>query len=241
MLLCGLHRPFWRTHSLDNVYHTREGPGLACGAWAQTTRQCHAVTNGRGLGTAREPHVPQGRGMSRKRHCPEVFWVLGGHQRGSTSAWRSPGVMPADRKSTRGRIRSRTRAKFRGLQREQSKKVNLGGESSAENPATESNPRGSMASAQQSRGQASVHGVRGETRRSTVKVWVSQRFGLFLLGFWFLLLLCFYTSAGECLPGGHWAGVPQGNWRVRVRGRCQRGRPLWCEGHLWLPHSRPSY
>ncbi|XP_004022336.4 FMR1 neighbor protein isoform X1 [Ovis aries] len=134
--------------------------------------------------------------MSRKRHCPEVFWVLGGHQRGSTSAWRSPGVMPADRKSTRGRIRSRTRAKFRGLQREQSKKVNLGGESSAENPATESNPRGSMASAQQSRGQASVHGVRGETRRSTVKVWVSQRFGLFLLGFWFLLLLCFYTSAG---------------------------------------------
>ncbi|XDA90687.1 hypothetical protein R6Z07F_020293 [Ovis aries] len=38
-----------------------------------------------------------------------------------------------------------TRAKFRGLQREQSKKVNLGGESSAENPATESNPRGSMA------------------------------------------------------------------------------------------------
>ncbi|XP_060264439.1 FMR1 neighbor protein isoform X2 [Ovis aries] len=137
--------------------------------------------------------------MSRKRHCPEVFWVLGGHQRGSTSAWRSPGVMPADRKSTRGRIRSRTRAKFRGLQREQSKKVNLGGESSAENPATESNPRGSMASAQQSRGQASVHGVRGETRRSTVKVWVSQRFGLFLLGFWFLLLLCFYTSAA-CVP-----------------------------------------
>lgn len=170
--------------------------------------------------------------MSRKRHCPEVFWVLGGHQRGSTSAWQPPRIMPTDRKSTRGRIRSRTRARIRALRRARSKKVNLGGESSAENraenPAMGSQPRGSMASAQQSRGQAaSVHGVRGGTRRSTLKVWVSQRFGLFLLGFWFLLLLCFYMSTGECLPGGHCAGVPQGNWRGRGRGRCQRrGEPL---------------
>ncbi|XP_006080248.3 fragile X mental retardation 1 neighbor protein isoform X1 [Bubalus bubalis] len=135
--------------------------------------------------------------MSRKRHCPEVFWVLGGHQRGSTSAWRPPRIMPTDRKSTRGRIRSRTLAKIRALQWARSKKVNLGGESSAENPATGSQPRGRMASAQQSRGQAtSVHGVRGGTRRSTLKVWVSQRFGLFLIGFWFLLLLCFYMSTG---------------------------------------------
>ncbi|XP_055419128.1 FMR1 neighbor protein isoform X3 [Bubalus kerabau] len=105
--------------------------------------------------------------------------------------------MPTDRKSTRGRIRSRTLAKIRALQWARSKKVNLGGESSAENPATGSQPRGRMASAQQSRGQAaSVHGVRGGTRRSTLKVWVSQRFGLFLIGFWFLLLLCFYMSTG---------------------------------------------
>ncbi|XP_040121222.1 fragile X mental retardation 1 neighbor protein [Oryx dammah] len=104
--------------------------------------------------------------------------------------------MPTGRKSTLGRIQSRTRAKIRALRRVQSKKVNLGGESSAENPATESHPRVSMASAQQSRGQASVRGVRGETRRPTVKVWVCQRFGLFLLGFWFLLLLGFYKSTG---------------------------------------------
>ena len=179
-----------------------------------------------------------GERMSRKRHCPEVFWVLGGHQRGSTSAWRPPRIMPTDRKSTRGRIRSRTLAKIRALQWARSKKVNLGGESSAENPATGSQPRGRMASAQQSRGQAaSVHGVRGGTRRSTLKVWVSQRFGLFLIGFWFLLLLCFYMSTGECLPRGHWAGVPQGNWRVRVRGRCQSG---WGGEPLRAVVRRPS-
>lgn len=133
--------------------------------------------------------------------------------------------MPTDGRSSRGRARPRTRAKIRALRRARSKMVNLEGERSA-NPATGSHPGGSMASASQSSGQASVRGVRGEILRSTVKVWVSQRFGLFLLGFWFLLLLCFYINAGECLPGGHWAGVPQGNWRVRVRGRCRRGRPL---------------
>ena len=76
--------------------------------------------------------------------------------------------------------------------------VNLEEESRA-NPATESHPGGSMASAPQSSG----HGVQGETLLSTVKEWVIQRFRLFLLGFWFLLLLCFYMHAGECLPVGH--------------------------------------
>ncbi|XP_055249497.1 FMR1 neighbor protein [Moschus berezovskii] len=104
--------------------------------------------------------------------------------------------MPSDRKLTRGRIRSRIRAKIRALRQARSKMVTLEGESSAENPATGSHPAGIMASAPQSRGQASVHGVRGEMRQSTVKLWVSQRFGLFLLGFWFLLLLCFYMNAG---------------------------------------------
>ncbi|XP_060993535.1 FMR1 neighbor protein [Dama dama] len=103
--------------------------------------------------------------------------------------------MPTDGRSSRGRARPRTRAKIRALRRARSKMVNLEGERSA-NPATGSHPGGSMASASQSRGQASVRGVRGEILRSTVKVWVSQRFGLFLLGFWFLLLLCFYISAG---------------------------------------------
>lgn len=133
--------------------------------------------------------------------------------------------MPTDGKPNRRRTRPRIRAKIRALRQACSKMVNLEGVSRA-NPATGSLPGGSMASAPQSSGHASVRGVRGETLLSRVKVWLSQHFRLFLLGFWFLLLLCFYMNSGECLPGGHWAWVPQWNWRVRVRGRCRRGRLL---------------
>ncbi|KAB0353757.1 hypothetical protein FD755_023548 [Muntiacus reevesi] len=104
--------------------------------------------------------------------------------------------MPTDGRSSRGRARPRTRAKIRALRRARSKMVNLEGERSA-NPATGSHPGGSMASASQSSGQASVRGVWGEILRYTVKLWVSQRFGLFLLGFWLLLLLCFYMNSGK--------------------------------------------
>nr|CAI9689779.1 unnamed protein product [Rangifer tarandus platyrhynchus] len=103
--------------------------------------------------------------------------------------------MPTDGKPNRRRTRPRIRAKIRALRQACSKMVNLEGVSRA-NPATGSLPGGSMASAPQSSGHASVRGVRGETLLSRVKVWLSQHFRLFLLGFWFLLLLCFYMNSG---------------------------------------------
>lgn len=54
-----------------------------------------------------------------------------------------------------------------------------------------------MAATPQPGWQASLRGLRAETRHSLVKMWAYRRFGLLLLTIWILLLLCYYLNTGE--------------------------------------------
>lgn len=108
--------------------------------------------------------------------------------------------MPSERRSMRGRTRSKSRV----LQGIRARLLSCEAGCSADNPAIGSHPGGSipgrravMAATPQPGWQASLRGLRAETRPSLVKMWAHKRFGLLLLAIWMLLLLCYYLNTGE--------------------------------------------
>ncbi|XP_045645162.1 fragile X mental retardation 1 neighbor protein [Ursus americanus] len=107
--------------------------------------------------------------------------------------------MPSERRSMRGRTRSKSRV----LQGIRARLLSCEAGCSADNPAIGSHPGGSipgrravMAATPQPGWQASLRGLRAETRPSLVKMWAHKRFGLLLLAIWMLLLLCYYLNTG---------------------------------------------
>ncbi|XP_031528395.2 FMR1 neighbor protein isoform X1 [Vicugna pacos] len=100
--------------------------------------------------------------------------------------------MPAERKSLRGRTRSKTRGQ-RGVR---SRLTSTEAGCSAENPAAGPRPSGSgaehqavMAAAPQAGWQASLRGLGAETLHCLVKMWAYRR--VWMLVFSMLLLLCY--------------------------------------------------
>ncbi|XP_006171160.1 fragile X mental retardation 1 neighbor protein [Tupaia chinensis] len=73
-----------------------------------------------------------------------------------------------------------------------------------ENPAVGSNRGGDnpgheaiMAAMPQPVWQAFLRGLQAETRYSLVRMWAHKRFGILVLAFWALLLLCYFLSSGS--------------------------------------------
>ncbi|EFB25160.1 hypothetical protein PANDA_007293 [Ailuropoda melanoleuca] len=112
--------------------------------------------------------------------------------------------MPSERKSTRGKTRSKARA----LRRIRARLLSCEAARSANNPvAIGSHPGSSipgreavMAATPQPRWRASLNGLRAETRYSLVKMWAHKRFVLLFLTIFLLVLLCYYLNTGPSIP-----------------------------------------
>ncbi|XP_012412268.1 FMR1 neighbor protein [Trichechus manatus latirostris] len=106
--------------------------------------------------------------------------------------------MPAAR-PTRGRTRSKSAA-LRGVR---PRLIHCEAEAGRESPATAAHPGGDtpglealMAATPRPGWQASLRGLRAETRHSLARMWAHKRFGLLMLGLWALMLLCYFLSPG---------------------------------------------
>ncbi|XP_049728917.1 FMR1 neighbor protein [Elephas maximus indicus] len=107
-------------------------------------------------------------------------------------------AMPSAR-PTRGRPRPRNAALRGARPRLRSREA----ESSSESPAAVGHPGGdipgreaAVAATPQPGWQASLRGLRTETRHPLGRMWAQKRFGLLMLGIWALLLLCYCLWPG---------------------------------------------
>ncbi|XP_032187645.1 fragile X mental retardation 1 neighbor protein [Mustela erminea] len=106
--------------------------------------------------------------------------------------------------ASEGRLmRGRTRSKPSVLRGARSRLLGCEAGCRADNAAIGSHPGGSipghqalMAATPQPGWQASLRGLRAETRHSLLKMWAHKCFGLLLLTVWMLLFLCYYLNTG---------------------------------------------
>ncbi|XP_064134560.1 FMR1 neighbor protein [Loxodonta africana] len=114
-------------------------------------------------------------------------------------------AMPSAR-PTRGRPRPRNAALRGARPRLRSREA----ESSSESPAAVGHPGGdipgreaAVAATPQPGWQASLRGLRTETRHPLGRMWAQKRFGLLMLGIWALLLLCYclWPAKGITIQG----------------------------------------